>query len=145
MFDREYSTVIKCPVGEVLAYVTDPARVPEWTPMIDEVRVDPPGPLGVGSKISQTYRGREEVWQVTAYEPDSYSKYETEYWNTEEEVTYRVEPVEDGTRFTIHDRGDRRGLVRLIGPVLDRYYIHHRKRQLAIIKEALEGGGAAGE
>ncbi len=145
MLEKEYSTVINRPVHEVFEYVTDPAKIPGWASYIEKVRVNPPGPLGVGSEIIQTVRGREAVWQVTAYEPDVFCKYEADYWYATANVTYRVERVENGTRFSIHDKGYRKGFMRLVEPILNRIDIYYRKRQMEIIKEALEKGriGAA--
>ncbi len=78
MIDRVYEALIDRPVHEVFAYATDPYNVPRWVPYVEKVEVRPDGPLGVGSEIVQTVRGREGVWRVTEYVPNAYCKYEAD-------------------------------------------------------------------
>jgi len=77
--DRIYRVDIDCPATTVFNYVTDPKNIPSWAWYIEEVRTDPPGPVGVGTEIHQTVRGREAVWRVTVYEPFERCTYESGY------------------------------------------------------------------
>lgn len=141
MIDKEYSIVIKRPLSEVFAYVTDPENIPRWASYIEAVRVSPKGPIGVGSQIMQTVRGREVTWKVTKFEPNAFAVYEADYFYATAEVTYSVETVEDGIKFTIHDKGYRKGNMRLISPLLNAFDIRFRNQQMEIVRDALEGSG----
>jgi hypothetical protein len=46
--------------------------------------------------------------------------------------------VGDRTRFTIHDNPRRKGLLHLIGPLLDPINAHYRRVQMRLVKDALE-------
>ncbi len=81
---------------------------------------------------------------MTEFEPDALCMYETDSFYAAAEVTYRVEPSGHGTKFTIHDKGYLRGIMRLIEPILNRIDIRYRKQQPEIIKQALEGESQAG-
>lgn len=139
--DQTHSVIINRPAEVVFRYVTDPANIPSWAWYIEEVHVEPPGPLGEGSEIHQTVRGRESVWHVTAYEPFHRCVYEADYWYAVGVVTYLVDDLGDRTRFTIQDLGRRKGGMRLIGPVLDLIDAYYRRVLLRIVKQTLEAGG----
>jgi uncharacterized protein YndB with AHSA1/START domain len=63
------------PPEEVFAYVTDPARFPEWQDDVTRVHVDGDGSPGVGTKFATTRRiGRVEqttVQEITRRDPPS--------------------------------------------------------------------------
>jgi uncharacterized protein YndB with AHSA1/START domain len=136
--DQTHSVIIDRPAEAVFRYVTDPANIPDWSWYIEDVRVEPPGPVREGSQIHQTVRGRESVWHVTAYEPFRRCVYETDYWYAVGVVTYLVEDLGDRARFTIRDLGRRKGAMRLLGPLLDLIDAHYRRVLLGIVKETLE-------
>lgn len=145
MVDYELSINIDRPVPEVFEYVTNPANIPQWATYIQEASHSPPGPIGVGTEIKQKVRGREVRWLVTAFEPDSLCKYEADYWYASNaEVTFRVEAIDGGTRFTVHDKGQRKGFMRLFGPILDWNDYRVRKQQMATIKEIIENRNGTG-
>src|SRR5829696_6027253 len=56
-----HSIEIDRPPDEVFAYVTDPARFPEWQYDVESVRIDEGRPTSVGSRFTTTRRiGRAE-------------------------------------------------------------------------------------
>ncbi len=138
MIEQTNSILIDRPIGEVFAYVTDPGHISDWAPYVQNVRYEPDGPLGTGTRIWQTVRGREFYWQITAFEPDRLCIYRADYFYFTGQVTYRVEAVEGGTRFSVHDIGYRKGLMRLIEPILNRIDSKGRKEQMVTIKTILE-------
>lgn len=145
MVDYELSILIDRPVPEVVEYVTDPGNIPQWATYIQEATHTPAGPIGVGTQIKQVVRGREVTWTVTAYEPDSLCIYETDYWYASNaEVTFRVEAVDGGTKFTVREKGERKGFMRLFAPILDRNENRVRRRQIAAIKEIIEREKSSG-
>jgi len=139
--DRTYRVDIDCPATTVFNYVTDPKNIPSWAWYIEEVRIEPSGPVEVGTEIHQTVRGREAAWRVTVYEPVERCVYEFDYWYAAGSVTYLVEDLGARSRFTIHDSARRSGAMRLLGPILDVVDAHYRRVQLEIVKETLEAGG----
>jgi uncharacterized protein YndB with AHSA1/START domain len=56
MLKLDFSCEIKRPVEEVFAYLTDPAKVPEWNPAVLQCREEPSGPVQVGSKLHKVSR-----------------------------------------------------------------------------------------
>ena len=145
MFDHELSILIDRNPTDVFEYVTNPENIPQWASYVQEATLTPAGPIGVGSQIKQTVRGREVTWDVTAYEPNSLCKYEADYWYASNaEVTFRVEATQGGTKFTVHDKGERKGFMRLFAPILSRIDQRARKQQMATIKEILERAKSPG-
>ena len=139
MVDYELSILIDRPAAEVFEYVTNPKNMPQWASYIQVATLTPAGPIGVGSQIKQVVRGGEVTWDVTAYEPNSLCKYEADYWYASSaEFTFRVEATQGGTKFTVHDKGELKGFMRLIAPILGRIDYRVRKQQMATIKEILE-------
>ena len=139
MVDYELSIFIDRPIDEVFEYITNPENIPQWASYIQQATQTPAGSIGVGSQIKQIVRGGEVTWEVTAYEPNSLCKYEADYWYASNaEVIFRVEASQGGTTFTVHDKGERKGFMRLLGPILGWNDYRVRKQQMAIIKEILE-------
>lgn len=136
--DKVYSVVVDRPAEKVFRYVINPENIPRWAPYVTGVEVRPDGPLAPGSEIAQTVRGRQSIWTVTELIPNQLCRYEADYWYARAQVTYRVEPANGGTRFTIHDRARRPGLMKLASPILNLIDSYYRRRQMQIIKEDLE-------
>jgi uncharacterized membrane protein len=67
------SVLIRRPVEQVFAYVTDLSNELRWQPEIKEVRITSPGPLGKGTTFIEVRRsfGIKWVWylEVDEYEP----------------------------------------------------------------------------
>lgn len=142
MIDMETSIVINRPVEEVFEYVTTAEKIPEWAPSVIEARQIPPGPTAVGTRIVQTVKvplsKTEATWEVIAFEPNSLCRFRADSSYFTGEVTFMVEVAEGGTKFTSHDKGSPRGLLRLLEPLLYRSYRNGRKQYLATIKQNLE-------
>ncbi len=139
MLEYELSIYIDRPVEEVFEYVTNPKNIPQWATYIQQASQTPAGPIGVGSQIKHVIRGREVTWEVTAYEPNTTCKYEADYWYASNaEVIFRVQASKGGTTFIVHDKGERKGFMRLLGPVLGWNDRRVRLQQMATIKEILE-------
>lgn len=71
--DVSVETTIERPIGEVVAYVIDPANEPAWIQGIVESTPITPDPVGVGSKARRVakFMGRriEYTPEVTEFEP----------------------------------------------------------------------------
>lgn len=141
MLKMELSVEIKRPVEEVFAYLTDPAKEPEWNSAVLECRADPPGPIGVGSKIhivsSILGRRTESTYEVTTLVPNKKYVHKT---NTPfpVEATYLVEPTAGGTEVTLEGVAEPGGFFKLAAPVLGRIANRQIQAQLDTMKELLE-------
>lgn len=66
--------VVRRPVGDVFAFLTNPLNDRKWQAGIVESRVLTSGDMGMGSRASEvrTFMGRrfESTYEVIAYEPD---------------------------------------------------------------------------
>ena len=110
------------PPAEVFAYLTDPARLPEWQVNAVEVRVD--GPMREGARIREVRHARgnqriESLVEVAAYEPDRVFDLRIVEGAAHVHGDHRLEPAPDGgtiVTFTAH--GELRGLMRLSRPFL---------------------------
>lgn len=69
----EYRTEVSRTPQEVFDYVTDPARLPEWQPSVEEAAAEPPAIRKVGMRGYEVRRvpgGAQKIrWEVTECEP----------------------------------------------------------------------------
>jgi uncharacterized protein YndB with AHSA1/START domain len=139
----EGSITINRPVEEVFAYVTDIGNLAKWNEVAGQGEQTSQGPVGVGT----TYRGvadfmgREMEWtsEVTEYEPNRKVAQKMNLGPTVMAMSWLVEPVEGGTKFTIRSEGEMGGLAKLVGPLLDRTMKKQMEGNLAKLKALLEG------
>ena len=65
---------IERPVGDVFAFVTDPARLPEWQTNVVDVVQETEGPLRVGTRLREVHsalgRPLRTLVEVVEHEPD---------------------------------------------------------------------------
>jgi uncharacterized protein YndB with AHSA1/START domain len=141
MLKLEISSEIKRPVEDVFAYLTDPAKVPEWNPAVLECRAEPSGPIQVGSKLHMVSRilGRrfESILEVTEFTPNKKFAYKS---NSPFPVvaTYLAEPTAGGTRLTVESIVEPAGFFKLAEPVLGRIAKKQIQTNHDTIKELLE-------
>jgi uncharacterized protein YndB with AHSA1/START domain len=142
MISYESRIVIARPPQEVFAALTDPARLPEWTDMVD-VRFDP-GPPRVGA--SGTFRlakgpiKGDLAARYTAVEPDRRVEYQIEHpwlsWHAVSELT----PVAGGTELRYAGDVRLRGVRRLLERLLASEVRHGERSEAERLKALLEGG-----
>jgi uncharacterized protein YndB with AHSA1/START domain len=98
------SIVIRRPVEEVFAYVSDPKHAPEWQSALLEVRQTTAGPLGVGTQFIgvRKFLGRkiESSAEIVAYEPETSVTYKSDAGPMPMTWWYRFEPVSEGVSVT---------------------------------------------
>ena len=98
------SIVIRRPLAEVFAYVSDPKHAPEWQSALLEVRQTTAGPLGVGTQFIgvRKFLGRkiESSAEFVAYEPGTSVIYKSDAGPMPMTWWYRFEPVAEGVRVT---------------------------------------------
>jgi carbon monoxide dehydrogenase subunit G len=111
--------VINRSVADVWAFLQQPNSEAAWHPGVIEERMTSAGGLGVGAtgiEVRKVFgRHMEFPWEITGFEPGR-RVITTSMgggpvaW----EATYLLEPVENGTRFTLDYRQEATGLWRLL-------------------------------
>ena len=101
------SIIIQRPVEEVFAFVTDARNNPLWQSGrgLKETRQVPDGPVGVGTRITETWsfmgRTSEATSEVTSYEPNRrYTRSTIGNGGPIKRGDYTFAPVGEGTRWT---------------------------------------------
>ena len=112
------SVALSRPIEEVFSFLTDPSRDTGWRrPHVLGSRMLTQGPVGVGTRYETVSRflGRTGpvVTEITACEPPTLLS-----WKQVNEApfvadgSYRLEPADGGTRFTLQLLGEGRGALR---------------------------------
>jgi uncharacterized protein YndB with AHSA1/START domain len=142
MATLELSTVIKRPIEEVFAFVSNPVNGPKWSSGSSDVTLTSAGPLGVGStyRSIRTALGRriESESKFTEYVPNrSYAtKSISGPFPMESRVTF--ERVEAGTRVAGTLVGETGGFFKLAEPLLVSMMKRQFEADLATLKDLLE-------
>lgn len=99
------AVTIRQPIERVFSFVADVASHVSWQGTISEARLEPPGPIQVGSIFHYVaeFDGRrtESGMRVARYEPCHVLVLETTNVPAPMETTYLFEPVTGGTRLNI--------------------------------------------
>jgi ligand-binding SRPBCC domain-containing protein len=139
----ELTVHLNRPVGEVFAYVTDPAKLAEWQPNLVSITKETPGPIGTGTRFREVRRapfGRtvEAIVEVSAYEENR--RFDLRIVSGPLPIDGRNEfaPADAGTRITFVGEGQLRGPLRIVHPILARLLRRQFERDYARLKEALE-------
>lgn len=111
---------------EVFAYVTDPARFPEWQNAVVSARLLDDGPMRAGSRLSLTRRiGKREqtmTSELTEYSPPRSYAFRVTDGPVRAIGNGRFEPLRDGssTRFTFELDFEGHGIGKLLVPLVVR-------------------------
>jgi uncharacterized protein YndB with AHSA1/START domain len=142
MVDFTIETEIARPLGEVFAFVTDPAKLALW--QTDKVSCvpEPDGPLGLGSRMREVTRAPggkniSSLVEVAEYEPDRvFGMRMIEGPPVHGRITF--DPTEAGTRFQFRVYGQPTGAMRLAEPFLKPFMKRNFGRYCANLKRVLE-------
>jgi carbon monoxide dehydrogenase subunit G len=144
----ERSIVVDRPVDEVWAFVHDPAKDSLWQTTLAESEKLTDGPMRVGTRVREVrhFLGVrvELTWEVTEYEPTRKSAIRGVSGPVPLTGSYRLEPVDGGTRFTVSGELDAHGLFRLAEPVFARITRRELEANLGHLKDLLEVEATAG-
>lgn len=139
----EGSITINRPVEEVFAYLMDIENLAKWHGQVDQGEQTSEGPLGVGTTYrgSSDFMGRKMEWtsEITEYEPNRRMAQKLDMGPAVMAMSWLVEPVGDGTKFTMISEGEMGGLAKLAGPLMDRTMKKQMEGNLARLKALLEG------
>ena len=130
-------------VGEVFAYVTDPAKLPTWQTNTVSVTQETSGPLGVGTRLREVHRapgGRDLVSlvEVAQFEPGRCFALRILEGPLPIDARFAFTPTERGTRVELLGRGQLPGVLRLGQPLMKPILRRQFTRDLARLKRALE-------
>jgi uncharacterized protein YndB with AHSA1/START domain len=140
--DVRTETVIRRPCAEVAAYAGDPTHAPDWYANISSVEWRTPPPVGVGSRMDfvATFLGRRlaYTYEVAEFDPGRRLVMRTADGPFPMETAYTWEPVDDGTRMTLRNRGRPTGFARFTAPVVAAAMRRANTADLHRLKELLE-------
>jgi carbon monoxide dehydrogenase subunit G len=138
---------IACPPDDVVAYVTDPSRFPEWQDDVVRVRMEGGRPPSVGARFTTTRRiGRVEqttTQEITELSPPRSWACHGAGGPFRPSAGITVEPLDDGTRsrVTIALDFEGRGIGKLLPlDVIRRMAAKTAPRSYRNLKERLERG-----
>ncbi len=136
----EESIEIERPVAEVFAYVSDPTHLPEWTPIVTDVRTEasPPSAAGTRFTVTQKFLGTrwETPCEVVSSDGGRFS-YRSVGGPVPYTFTYTCETVPGGTRLTMVGEGEPGNLFRLAGPLFVKAAQRQVKSDLETIRDLL--------
>ncbi len=147
MITVELAETIDRPVEEVWAFTHDLSKSPLWQTTLVELRQLDDEPFGVGTRISETRRFLglkiETVWECTALEPPRLSSIRSLSGPVRWGGSYILEPVGEGTRFTLSIEGEMSAYFRVTEPVLKRMTKREMEASMGHLKDILESGLAS--
>lgn len=116
------SAVVRRTPADVFQFLCRPENDLLWTSGLIEAKVLTAGPFGTGTRIERVskFLGRRMTYtiDVTEIVEDERIEMTTSAGPFPIQVTYLLEPVDGGTRFSIRNRGEPSGFFALTGPLL---------------------------
>jgi uncharacterized membrane protein len=142
MIKFEITEVVDRPAEEVFAYLTDAEKLPEWQSMVSESRQDSPGPMSVGTRVTnvRNFLGRriESEAEVTAYESPRRFDVRVVSGPVPFQISHTLEPREATTIVKVEAQGEPGGFFKLAEPLVGRQAERQFKNDFATLKDLLE-------
>jgi uncharacterized protein YndB with AHSA1/START domain len=142
MIREQGSVIIRRPVEEVFAWVTDLTHSAEWQAGLLEVRKLTDGPVGVGTRYTfvRQFMGRkvEAANEFVVYEPDQKVQFRIASGPMPGQGTYLFEATPDGTKVTSIVELEPGGLSRLAAPLIAASLRREITAGLPVLKAMLE-------
>lgn len=140
----EARTAIARPPQEVFAFVSDPARLPEWQPDVEEAATEVPGQPAVGVRGHEVRRvpgGRRTIrWEVTDCEPGRRWGVRGIDGLVRAHVAMALAPADDGSSTQIDYQiwFEGHGVGKLVGLLARQGARKDVPQNLALLKQRLE-------
>jgi uncharacterized protein YndB with AHSA1/START domain len=141
----EYTIVIDQPVDKVFNYVSNPANLPEWQGPPTEIRdlqQTTPGQLREGDRFTTVlqFLGRryETPTEVSAYEPNRRVSYRGTGGPVPTQITFILEEVPGGTRFTHTQEVEPRGFFGLAESIFEIEAKRQLRNELQTLKDLMQ-------
>jgi uncharacterized membrane protein len=142
MTSIERSIVIDRPVEDVWEFVHETTNDSLWQTTLAESEQLTDGPLRVGSRVREVRRFLglriEATWEVTEYQANLKSAIRAVSGPIPFTGSYRVEPADGATRFTVTGELDAHGFFKLAEPVFARIAQRELEANLGHLKDILE-------
>jgi uncharacterized protein YndB with AHSA1/START domain len=117
----EATVEIDRPVAEVFAYLAEGTHDPEFSPRVQRIEKEPPGPTALGTVFRSTVKDAgmttKREFRITGYEPDATIRWAEQSKNlvTAAEGGYDLTAIDDGrTRVRIFNVLEGHGFGKLI-------------------------------
>jgi hypothetical protein len=142
------STEIARRPEEVFAYLNQLDRHGEWQDAIVSSKIETEGPVGVGTRATDTRKvpggPRDVTYEITEYDPPRRTKFRGVNGPVRPEGTVTVEPVGDGSSSTVTLEFDLKGygFGKLFAPFARRNAAKEIPQSHQKLKELLESGAA---
>ena len=142
MARAEQSTVIDRPPTEVFAYLTDPARIPEWQASALEATRETPGPMAVGTRVREVrkFLGKrmDSTVEVTEYQPNEKYSLRVVTGPIRFDVRHSFTQAGGGTEVNVVIEGEPGGFFALAEPLVVRAVARELGNNLETAKDILE-------
>lgn len=143
MHTFENTVTIQRPAAEVFAFLADFENIPKWNYAIDETHKASAGPVGVGTRYSQTRSipGRSvEDFEVTVFEPARRLAIQGQIGPFQAQISYELEAAAGATRLVNNVELDpSRAALRLVAPLAAPKIKAAVAQNLGKLKLVLEG------
>jgi len=140
------SIEIARPPEEVFAYIDDLSRHGEWQSQIESSRVETEGPTRVGTRAVETRNvpggKREFTYEITEHDPPRLAAFTVLNGPVRPHGRLTVEPAASGARYTVDLQMVGHGFGKLLAPLAERQARKQIPKDLAALKDKLEGGTA---
>jgi hypothetical protein len=125
---------------DVFDYCTDLTREPEWNPKAKRVEKVTPGPIGVGTRYEAEFlKGNPMTIELVRFERPIRWESVGRSRRLDAKGEGRVFGTEEGARLVMRMKLRPKGTLRLLLPMLGRFMHKQEERNLAAIKQVLEG------
>jgi hypothetical protein len=129
---------------DVFDYCVDLTREPEWNPKAKRVDKLTAGPIGLGTRYEAEFlKGDAMTIELVRFERPVAWESVGRSRRLDAKGEGRISATEEGARIVMRMELRPKGTLRLLLPILGRFMHKQEERNLAAIKEALEGSGAS--
>jgi uncharacterized protein YndB with AHSA1/START domain len=135
----EASVMIDRPVEDVWKFMTNLSNLPKWDSGVLEAKQTSPEPLGVGSTFLTRHKWMTYSFRCSEYEPNHRFSFEFSQGPMKgAKASVNLEAIEEKTSamFTIDPKIG--GVLKLLGPYLNRSLRGHNQESAASVKRILE-------
>jgi len=145
MAHAENEVVINKPIDEVFAFIADGTNNAKWRPGVVEGSLKEGTPSALGAVYKQTLRvGHRTVagdYKITVLEPKKQLSFAVIAGPARPTGDYYLSETSEGTKLRLVLDFQPKGLLRLIGPMINKT-MQREVAQLAALKSVLESGQA---
>jgi hypothetical protein len=140
----ENAVDIRSSPEEVFDYCVDLTREPEWNPKAKRVEKVSAGPIGLGTRYEAEFlKGSPMMIELVRFERPVAWESVGRSRRQDAKGEGRVSATEEGAHLVMRMELRPKGTLGLLLPIMGRFMHKQQERNLAAIKEALEGSGAS--